>query len=131
MGRSKPSERHAVWRERLVRFRDAGLSIAEFCRREQVSEPSFYQWRKRLNGWAKNGRVASRSAAAKVAPGNPRQSFLELSLPPSPRPGFVEIELPSGAIVRIADGRPEVLLAAIQAAGQLPPTHHAQEKLSC
>jgi hypothetical protein len=24
------------------------LSVAEFCRREEVSEPSFYQWRKKL-----------------------------------------------------------------------------------
>jgi hypothetical protein len=131
MGPSKPSERHSLWRERLVRFRDTGLSIAEFCRREQVAETSFYRWRKRVNGSAKNVRCISPSSAPMTAPRNSRQSFRELSLPTAPPAGLVEIELPSGAIVRLPDGRPEVLLAAIQAAGQLPPTHHAQEKLPC
>ena len=38
-----------VWQERLRRFREAGsVSVAEFCRQEQVSVPSFYGWRKKL-----------------------------------------------------------------------------------
>jgi hypothetical protein len=41
-------DRAAVWGERLRRYEQAGLTVAEFCRREGVSVPSFYQWRKRL-----------------------------------------------------------------------------------
>jgi transposase len=36
------------WRDRLRRWRDSGQSVREFCWREGVSEPCFYQWRKRL-----------------------------------------------------------------------------------
>jgi transposase-like protein len=32
----------------MARFREAQQSVAEFCRQEGVSAPSFYQWRKRL-----------------------------------------------------------------------------------
>lgn len=38
----------ARWRERLERWRKSGESIAEFCRREGLSPPSFYLWRRRL-----------------------------------------------------------------------------------
>jgi hypothetical protein len=41
-------QRHAVWVERLERFADANVTVAEFCRREVVSVASFYAWRKRL-----------------------------------------------------------------------------------
>jgi transposase-like protein len=32
----------------MARFQEARQSVTEFCRREGVSAPSFYQWRKRL-----------------------------------------------------------------------------------
>lgn len=38
------------WRERLARWWRFGGSVGEFCRREQVSQASFFQWRKRLAG---------------------------------------------------------------------------------
>ena len=48
MGRKLSSGAEAVWRERLRRFDSGNLTVAEFCHREGVSNPSFYQWRKRL-----------------------------------------------------------------------------------
>ncbi len=36
------------WQRRMARFQEAQQSVAEFCRQEGVSAPSFYQWRKRL-----------------------------------------------------------------------------------
>jgi len=36
------------WRDRLNRWRRLGCSITEFCQREGVSQPSFFQWRRRL-----------------------------------------------------------------------------------
>ena len=41
-------DRAAVWSERLRRYERAGQTVVEFCRREGVSVPSFYHWRKRL-----------------------------------------------------------------------------------
>lgn len=51
-----------LWRERLRRWRRSGQSVSEFCWHEGVSEPSFYQWRKRL----KRDQGGSRPATAAV-----------------------------------------------------------------
>ena len=44
------------WRQRIKRQRESGLSIAEFCRRDNISSHGFYVWRRNL-------REASRQAA--------------------------------------------------------------------
>lgn len=36
------------WADRFLRFTAANQTVAEFCRREGVSQASFYQWRKKL-----------------------------------------------------------------------------------
>ncbi len=42
------SERAAFWRDLIERQERSGGSVADFCRREGVSTPSFYNWRRRL-----------------------------------------------------------------------------------
>jgi hypothetical protein len=42
------SDKSAVWTDRLRRYQQSGLSVAQFCDQEGVSTPSFYQWKKRL-----------------------------------------------------------------------------------
>jgi hypothetical protein len=36
------------WAERLERFSQSGQTVVQFCQAERVSQPSFYQWKKRL-----------------------------------------------------------------------------------
>lgn len=48
MAGSLDSRRVCEWQRRMERFEEAQQSVAEFCRKEGVSPPSFYQWRKRL-----------------------------------------------------------------------------------
>ncbi|MHB1038638.1 MAG: IS66 family insertion sequence element accessory protein TnpA [Pirellulales bacterium] len=48
MAGSLDSRKVREWQQRMARFRKARQSVAEFCRKEEVSAPSFYQWRKRL-----------------------------------------------------------------------------------
>jgi len=50
MSRSANPGKRSQWLERLRRFSRSEVSVAEFCRREQVSVASFYQWRRKLNG---------------------------------------------------------------------------------
>ena len=38
----------AFWDFVIREKADSGLGVREFCKREGVSEPSFYQWRKKL-----------------------------------------------------------------------------------
>ncbi len=46
--RGTRAEVAATWRERLGRWQRLQCSITEFCRREGISQPSFFQWRRRL-----------------------------------------------------------------------------------
>jgi hypothetical protein len=48
MAGSLDSRKVREWQRRMARFQEGRQSVAEFCRKEGVSAPSFYQWRKRL-----------------------------------------------------------------------------------
>lgn len=48
MSRLADPELVALWRERLQRFGQSQLTVAEFCEVESVSTASFYQWRRKL-----------------------------------------------------------------------------------
>jgi len=121
MGRGNDAGRHVVWRQRLERFAGWSGTVAEFCRREGVAQPTFYQWRKRL-------KLADASATGGAAKGLPdamrladaakqgRAPFVELSWAAR---AAVEIELPNGAVVRVPADREATLRVAIRAAGEL------------
>ena len=60
MSRMSKSARIEQWLERLNRFRQSKLTVAEFCQQEEVSLPSFYQWKRRLAPRIKTVRRSSR-----------------------------------------------------------------------
>jgi transposase-like protein len=120
MGRGIDAGRHVMWRQRLERFAGWTGTVAEFCRREGVAQPTFYQWRKRLR---LIGAPATEDAA-KAVPDAPRGAdqapqghvpFVELSWAGT---AAVEIELPNGAVIRVPADREGALRVAIRAAGE-------------
>lgn len=48
MSRGAHVRKRSEWLDRLSRFRRSNLSVSEFCRREKVSVPSYYHWRRKL-----------------------------------------------------------------------------------
>lgn len=62
------------WRERLLRFQKSGQTVAEFCRKERVSEASLYRWRKQLVGRVANRRSTMSSADPCRTAGKSRRS---------------------------------------------------------
>ena len=48
MARRSDGAKYEDWRGRLHRFDSSGLTVTEFCQREQVSQASFYYWSKRI-----------------------------------------------------------------------------------
>jgi hypothetical protein len=91
-----------LWRERLTRWKCSGLSIAEFCWREEVSPPSFYQWRKRLQR-APNLRGGRGVNSPVFVPVEVVDSAVESSMltRTGAEAALVEVVTPRGVIVRI------------------------------
>jgi hypothetical protein len=84
MARDASDQKLSQWRARLRRFAQSKLSVAEFCRREGVSAPSFYQWRRKLKDASANRRK--------------RQSPLRANFVP------VEVAMTTGLEVRFPNG---------------------------
>jgi hypothetical protein len=81
-----------VWMERLARFADTGLTVAQFCAREAISVPSFYSWKRRISAQA-----------------NPQDATADRPLPLlpvrlQPLAPLVELVLPTGLVLRLPSG---------------------------
>jgi hypothetical protein len=48
MSRTPDLKCHALWRECIRRHVDSGLTIAQFCAREDLSVAAFHSWKRRL-----------------------------------------------------------------------------------
>ena len=53
MSRGRSRQKVEEWTARLGRFGNSGQTVTQFCKSEGVSQPSFYQWKKKLNGAVK------------------------------------------------------------------------------
>ncbi len=62
---SRDDSKTRIWAARLERYRRSGLSLAQFCRNEDVSVHNFYYWRKKID-------AACTNAITPIA--SPRQS---------------------------------------------------------
>lgn len=101
-----------AWGMRLDRFDRAGITVAQFCRQEGVSQAAFYYWRRKLRG---------QPAVAQSDHAPPLPRFLPLSLgtrpkastpQPSLRQSRMTIDLPDG--IRICFELPSEHLQAGQ-----------------
>ena len=86
-GRRPDPALRQLWHQRLQRFRHSGLSVADFCDREEVSVASFYAWKRRLH---------DNAAPASAPPG-----FVPVRVLPPAHRAPVELVLPSGFVLRL------------------------------
>ncbi len=85
----------------MARFRKARRSVAEFCRQEGVSAPSFYQWRKRLN------EVSSQAGGTDRDRANGFRPVRLVGL------GEIIVELPGGTQLHVPTSDPQALQVVI------------------
>ena len=78
------SETRLRWQAVMAKQASSGLSVAEFCRRNDVAQASFYLWRKKL--------VEATSA---------QEAFVPVSIANTLG---VRVELPGGAVVCLPAG---------------------------
>ncbi len=96
MARESDLRTAEVWRARLRAWRNSGLSVAAYCRQIGVSQPSFYQWRRKLEAAASGDHVPGRTGGADRAGQSP-QAFAYLPV----QVVGLEIVLPNGVLVRV------------------------------
>ena len=133
MGRRIDAAAYAVWEQRCERFERSRLTVAEFCRREGVSQPTFYQWRKRLRAGplpdaGATGLDVDVPVPSTAESQGSQAAFVELSLPCA---AVVELELPNGVRVRVPADRETVLVTAIRVAGELRGNRTEREAAPC
>ena len=107
----RDAKREAFWRAALAHQREGGLGVRAFCRREKLSEPSFYAWRRILLQ-----RDAQRQPKPKQT--RARVPFVPVVLREAPRPleGTIVIELCAGRRLHLpADVAPDRLAALVHA----------------
>jgi hypothetical protein len=122
------------WRQRIERQRQSGLSIAEFCRRENVSPPSFYVWRRKMRpatstrralGAATRSQRLQTKRAIGTAPPRPRRGtanptllrpteFLQLPVTATQPSPWIELALAEGTILRLPQQNLAALIAALR-----------------
>jgi hypothetical protein len=69
-------ERRELWRQRIAQQGKSGQSIRMFCGEQNLSEPSFYAWRKRLRNETKPVRFALVEPKAVADTGAPIEVML-------------------------------------------------------
>jgi hypothetical protein len=122
------------WRQRIGRQRESGLSIAEFCRGENVSAHSFYVWRRNLQEGSHPRRAPHAAAKARHprrqgaatpcrSPRHPFAGSLASSCPSNfvPLPvsaaqtaPWIELAMADGTIIRLPQQNLAALIAVLR-----------------
>jgi hypothetical protein len=106
VSRRDPAATRQKWVERVQRFGDSHLTVAQFCLAEGVSVPAFYQWRRTL-------------AAERVTEPGDRPTVVPVRV--ARATPAVEVVLPSGALLRFsADCDPQRVAALLRVVGAIP-----------
>ncbi len=103
MAKKRSEEKQRYWRSVLERQAASGVSIAEFCRSEGVSAPSFYSWKRALGGSEAKAKKAERSGARRVTGriSGMSASFVPVQITEEPRLAKIQVVWPNGLSVHV------------------------------
>lgn len=112
--RSDPGKQW-FWSACVSRWRRSGLSVREFCRREALSEPSFYAWRRILTQRQASPVSGGPHSVAPRRPVSTGERFLpvQVACPIPTASTAIEILLPAGQRLRVRPGFDRQTLEAV------------------
>lgn len=108
--------RESYWRGVLEQQAQSGLSVANFCRQESISAPSFYIWRKKLAAWdTAGGGTQEANSGARQASSTDRAiaRLLPVHIESLESPTPVRILLPQGVSIDAPSNIPQSELAEL------------------
>jgi hypothetical protein len=104
--------KEALWRERVREQLASELTVRGYCLREQISEPSFYAWRKELAKRDRGPHVESaKTAETTVAAALP--AFTEVIVTPPSVSSAIEIVLGNSRRILVLPGFDAVTLQRV------------------
>ena len=100
------SETAKLWQERLRRFDRSQMTVVQFCRNEGVSQPSFYQWKKKLRQPPSDAKPKPSTTGVQFMPLRLATESTKQIAPKSdeqaaPLVACTTIELPGGVRIRV------------------------------
>ena len=111
------SQGRATWQSLLARQRTSGLTIAAFCRKEGVSEGTFYQWQSRLR--AKPGSRRPRPKGLRRSNGGvSASSFVEVTSAAPSSTATLEVLCGPAPVIRLTGPVDRSILTEILAAAR-------------
>jgi transposase len=100
---TRDGSREQYWRGYLTRWEASGLSVRDFCEFHDLSQQSFYWWRREI---PHRDQAESQFLPVQVIPDEP---------PPQSDGGAVEIVLAQGRLVRVRPGfDPQTLVRVVE-----------------
>jgi hypothetical protein len=95
MARGKVDGKEQFWRGVVQRWQRSGQTVRAFCDDQQLSEQSFYTWRRT---------IAERDRQAATTSAQPAAAFVAVRVTPSPAASALEVVVGSGRVVRVPPG---------------------------
>jgi len=92
------------WAKRLKRFGKSGQTVAQFCRDEGVSTPSFYEWKRRLDDGVNTNNRKSLQHRQQSKP----SAFKPVRVSPPDVSFGVKIRLPNGTVIDLGSDLPTI-----------------------
>jgi transposase-like protein len=113
MARLTRAERTVIWQQRVDRYLQSKQTVADFCKSEGISVPSFYEWKRRLISQRHADELPRREVAFSDAKPSHRKAastpFAELVV--TEQHETARAQLPNG--ISISLGRDVAIAAAI------------------
>jgi transposase-like protein len=100
------SSKERFWRQMVRQWRSSGLSIRDFCKDRQISEPSLYAWRRTI---AQRDAEAARFVPVQIV------AEEKPAVAKDPSSNGLELLLGAGRVLRIGAGFDEATLRRLLA----------------
>ncbi len=98
-GSRRDGGKERFWRRLLRQWRRSGLTVRAFCAEHQVSEPSFYSWRRSIA--ERDQRVTVSVATVGDDDAHDQPLFVPLRVVPTATGMAFEVVLGQGRVVRV------------------------------
>lgn len=102
MAGRRNTDKEQYWRQRLHAWQDSGLSVKAFCVQQQLSEPSFYAWKRKLQPPPALDTTTPDITA--VTPALPAFAPVRLVAEPARAAAPLELALAGGRLLRVPAG---------------------------